>query len=160
MADRTVMVVEDDVLIREMVIQILAGEGFTPVGARNGEEALCQLRQDRLHPALILLDLMMPVMDGWRFRAEQLKDPDLARIPVIVMSASGEDIEADDHLDKPFEIEALLEMVSQFTNFGGSTSTSSIGRRAANPSSRGCQCATAGSPSCQHRKTGSSSRSA
>jgi CheY-like chemotaxis protein len=139
MAERTVMVVEDDALVRELVIDVLAGEGFMPVGARNGEEALCRLRQDRLHPALILLDLMMPVMDGWRFRAEQLKDPELARIPVIVMSASGEAIEADDRLDKPFEIDALLERVSQFTNFGGSTSTSSIGRRPANPSSRGCQ---------------------
>jgi CheY-like chemotaxis protein len=160
MANETVMVVDDDVLIREMVMQILAGEGFAPVGARNGEEALCHLRQGRHHPALILLDLTMPVMDGWRFRAEQLKDPELARIPVVVMSASGEEIDADDRLDKPFEIEELLETVCQFTNFGGSISTSSIRRRPANPSSRGCQCATAGSPSCQHRKMGSSSRSA
>ena len=60
----TVMVVEDDALIRELVLHVLAGAGFTPVEARNGQEALRRLREDRVQPALILLDLMMPVMNG------------------------------------------------------------------------------------------------
>ncbi len=111
----TVMVVEDDACIREMVIQVLAGEGFTAVGARNGEEALHHLREEHVDPALILLDLMMPVMNGWQFRAEQLEDPALARIPVVVMSASGETgVSFDEHVDKPFDIEVLLDMVSRF----------------------------------------------
>ena len=59
---KTVMVVEDDALIRDMVIQVLAWEGFTAIGASNGEDALHQLREEHLHLALILLDLMMPVM--------------------------------------------------------------------------------------------------
>ncbi len=115
MAGRTVMVVEDDACIREMVIQILASEGFTPVGARNGQEALHRLRQEHVHPALILLDLMMPVMNGGQFRAEQLKDPALAGIPVVVMSATDRaDVPAEAHVDKPFDIEVLLDVVSRF----------------------------------------------
>jgi CheY-like chemotaxis protein len=115
MADATVMVVEDDALIREIVVQILAAEGFTSIVARNGAEALHRLRDGRVHPALILLDLMMPVMNGWEFRAEQLKDPALAGIPVVVMSASGgDDVPAEAHVGKPFEIDVLLDTVSRF----------------------------------------------
>ena len=110
----TVMVVEDDTLIREMVMQILAGEGFTAIGASNGEEALRQLRQEPLTPSLILLDLMMPVMNGWQFRAKQLEDPALAEIPVIVMSATDDgDVPAEERVGKPFEIDALLAAVGR-----------------------------------------------
>ena len=113
---KTVMVVEDDALIRDMVIQVLAWEGFTAIGASNGEDALHQLREEHLHPALILLDLMMPVMNGWQFRAEQLQDPALAGIPVVVMSAlDDDDVPADAHVGKPFEIEVLLDVVSRLT---------------------------------------------
>ncbi len=116
MASRTVMVVEDDALIREMLIQVLGAEGFTPVGARNGEEALRRLRQDQELPGLILLDLMMPVMNGWQFRAQQLADPALAEIPVVVMSASAaDDIRAHGHIEKPFDIDVLLDAVSRCT---------------------------------------------
>jgi CheY-like chemotaxis protein len=116
MADGMVMVVEDDALIREMIAQLLAGEGFTPIVARNGAEALHRLRDEHVHPALILLDLMMPVMNGWQFRVEQLKDPDLAGIPVVVISASDEgDVPAEAHIGKPFGIDVLLDTVSRFT---------------------------------------------
>jgi CheY-like chemotaxis protein len=114
MADRTVMVVEDDALIREMVVEILGDVGFTAVGAGNGEEALQHLRRARLQPALILLDLMMPVMNGWQFRIEQLKDPSLAGIPVVVMSASDNGyVPAEGHVGKPFDLEALLDVISR-----------------------------------------------
>ncbi len=113
MADRTVMVVEDDGLIREVVIEILVAEGFDAVGARNGEEARSRLRREPVRPAVILLDLMMPVMNGWEFRAEQLRDPELAGIPVVVMSASdASGVPADAHVAKPFDIPALLAAVS------------------------------------------------
>lgn len=113
-AAAAVMVVEDDDCVRELVIEILGGGGFTAVGVGNGEEALQHLRREGPHPALILLDLMMPVMDGWQFRKEQLKDPSLARIPVVVMSASdGGAVPAEGHVGKPFEIEALLDLVSR-----------------------------------------------
>ena len=112
----TVMVVEDDATIRELVIELLGTEGFTAVGARSGQEALRRLRQEHLHPSVILLDLMMPVMDGWQFRAEQLSDPDLASIPVVVVSASNDgNVPADDHLDKPFDIDVLVNTVSRLT---------------------------------------------
>jgi CheY-like chemotaxis protein len=115
----TVMVVDDDVCIRELVIEILGGEGFTAVGAQNGAEALRHLRQEHLQPALILLDLMMPVMNGRQFRIEQLRDPSLAGIPVVVMSASDQTgVPAEGHVSKPFNIEVLLDTVSRFAVSG------------------------------------------
>ena len=63
-------------------------EGFVVATAANGREALERLRSG-LCPAAIVLDLMMPVMDGWQFRQEQLDDPDLRKIPVVVVSAMG-----------------------------------------------------------------------
>jgi CheY-like chemotaxis protein len=115
MTDRTVMVVEDDALIREIVVQILVHEGFTTMVARNGAEALHRLRDEHVHPALILLDVMMPVMNGVQFRAEQLKDPALAGIPVVVMSAWDEaDVPAEARIGKPFDIDVLLDAVSRF----------------------------------------------
>jgi CheY-like chemotaxis protein len=111
----TVMVVEDDIGIRELVIEILCGEGFTAVGAGNGKEALQHLRQKHFQPALILLDLMMPVMNGWQFRIEQLRDPSLAEIPVVVMSGADDGgVPAEGHVGKPFEIDVLVETVSRF----------------------------------------------
>ncbi|GEJ57746.1 response regulator [Anaeromyxobacter diazotrophicus] len=117
----TVMVVEDDVCVRELVMEILGAGGFTAVGARNGQEALQHLRQGLIQPALILLDLMMPVMDGRQFRAEQLEDPRLARIPVVVMSASDDgEVRAEGRVAKPFELQALLDVVSRLAP-GGAT---------------------------------------
>jgi CheY-like chemotaxis protein len=85
MAD-AVLVVEDDAELREMMAQRLHLAGFAPVTASNGHEALQLLRMG--FPAkLILLDLTMPLMDGWAFRAVQRRDPYLADIPVIVVSA-------------------------------------------------------------------------
>lgn len=111
---KTVMVVEDDALIREMVMHVLAGEGFTAIGASNGEEALRRLRQDPRTPSIILLDLMMPVMNGWQFRAKLLEDPALAEIPVIVMSAADDgDLPAEARIAKPFGIDALLGAIAR-----------------------------------------------
>ena len=108
------MVVEDDACVRELVIEILRSKGFPTVSAGNGEEALHHLRRADVQPTLILLDLMMPVMDGRQFRAVQLSDPHLARIPVVVMSASDdEEVLAEARVGKPFEIEALLDVVSR-----------------------------------------------
>jgi CheY-like chemotaxis protein len=71
-----------------------------------------------MQPCVILLDLMMPVMDGWQFRREQVRSPELAEIPVIVVSAAGRDriaeIDADAYLTKPVDLEQLLERVSHY----------------------------------------------
>jgi CheY-like chemotaxis protein len=85
-----VLVIEDDVDILRAIVQVLEDEGHAVRGAANGQAALDLLRQPRgKRPRLILLDLMMPIMDGWAFRAEQLRDPALADIPVIVLTADG-----------------------------------------------------------------------
>ena len=110
MAD-AILVVEDDAALREMMAQQLHLAGFAPATAPNGYEALALLRMG--FPAkLILLDLRMPIMDGWAFRAEQRRDPDLADIPVIVMSArdaAGFDAAAVFH--KPFSGQEMIDVV-------------------------------------------------
>jgi CheY-like chemotaxis protein len=113
---KTILVVEDDAATREALAMILSAEGFTVVGAANGQEALGRLRSD-VRPDLILLDLMMPVMDGWQFRREQAKDPALAAIPVVVLSADGNvhqkaaSLKTADYLQKPVDAENLLEVI-------------------------------------------------
>jgi CheY-like chemotaxis protein len=98
-----VMVIEDDEDLRAMVVQFLGVSGFEAVGFRDGSEALAALRRHAAAPAVILLDLEMPRMTGWEFRREQLRDPRLARIPVVVASASDPgEIDADAFLAKPY----------------------------------------------------------
>jgi len=115
-----VMVVEDDEEIRETMADILEFHGYVPLLARNGHEALSQLAEGA-RPALILLDLMMPVMDGRAFRTEQLKDARIAAIPVIVVSAFRDLSEAVRELGpagvlhKPVELSELLRVVEHFT---------------------------------------------
>src|SRR5262245_13335746 len=88
---RLVLIVDDDHDIREALSQVLGDEGWVVATAADGREALDYLdaHRDAL-PEVILLDLMMPVMSGGEFRAEQLKDPSLAPIPVVVISAGDE----------------------------------------------------------------------
>src|SRR4051794_9814888 len=81
-----VLIVEDDEDLREMMAQMLNIEGFSTATASNGREALDYLHSTR-RPNVILLDLMMPVMDGWEFRRQQQADPQIAPVPVIVLSA-------------------------------------------------------------------------
>ena len=83
----TVLVVDDDDDIRDAVREVLKEEGYRTVGASNGAEALQLLRSSRERPQLILLDLMMPVKDGWDFLLDIDDDPDLHGIPVALMSA-------------------------------------------------------------------------
>jgi len=82
----TVLVVEDEDAARAGMEQLLRAAGYEAVGAPNGQAAL-ELLRSGLRAKVIILDLMMPVMDGWAFRREQLRDPHLAHIPVIVLSA-------------------------------------------------------------------------
>src|SRR5262249_54943332 len=77
----TVLIVDDDRDIREALTQALVEGGYTAVGVANGQEALRWLRTATPAPCLILLDLAMPVMNGWQFRSEQQRDPGLAAIP-------------------------------------------------------------------------------
>ena len=82
-----VLLIDDDFAILDGVSDFLESEGFSVVPASNGLEALNRLRSG-LQVDAIVLDVMMPMMDGWDFRAEQLADPSLRDTPVVVISAS------------------------------------------------------------------------
>lgn len=112
----SVLVVEDDPDIREALAEALGYEGYDVLLAENGQEALDVLREHS-RPHVILLDLLMPVMSGWQFRQEQLADPALAGIPVVVVSASppGE-ARPDRYLPKPFSIDELLSTVAELSH--------------------------------------------
>ncbi|MFN2385040.1 MAG: response regulator [Thermoanaerobaculia bacterium] len=81
----TVLIVDDDHPLREALRDLMAEEGFRPLVACNGAEALEIIRRES-PPFLILLDLMMPVMDGWQFQAALEKSPELLKVPVIIIS--------------------------------------------------------------------------
>jgi CheY-like chemotaxis protein len=115
-----VMVVEDDQDIREALVEMLEENEYRPIGVANGREAIDVLRAVPDKPCLILLDLMMPVMDGREFRELQLKDAKLGAIPVVVLSAHAdlksatEGMEAQVALKKPVAIDSLLEVVQRY----------------------------------------------
>ena len=121
-SEKRILVVEDDVDIREALTELLQSEGFEVDSVANGHEGIKFLGEKtaETYPALILLDLMMPIKDGWEFRAEQRADPRFSHIPVIVLSADGglkqkaEAIEADGYLKKPIEVDALLDIVQKY----------------------------------------------
>jgi CheY-like chemotaxis protein len=112
-----VLIVEDDEDLREMMAQMLTLEGFESAAVANGREALEYL-QDAEKPDVILLDLMMPVMDGWEFRRQQQADPAIAPVPVIVLSALDQarasTLEADAFLKKPLDFDHLLSLVRNY----------------------------------------------
>ena len=84
----TILIVEDDDAVVEGTSDLLEGEGYQVVGVRDGRDALDRLRRG-LRQCVILLDLMMPGMNGWEFRREQLRDDDLRDIPVVVITAGN-----------------------------------------------------------------------
>jgi two-component system, chemotaxis family, chemotaxis protein CheY len=112
-----IMVVEDDEGIRLSMARTLEDEGYEITTAANGAEALRLLEQADELPGLLLLDLMMPVMDGTTFRREQLARPRLAGIPVVVLTAHGSAEQKAAELGvplclvKPMPLEALLDAV-------------------------------------------------
>lgn len=112
------LVVEDDDMIRDALTELLRDEGATVMATVNGREALGELRSGRPFD-LILLDLMMPVMDGWEFRVEQRSDPALAHIPLIAMSADmsakARAIAADAYLRKPLDFAELVGRIRMVT---------------------------------------------
>jgi CheY-like chemotaxis protein len=114
----SVLVIDDDDDIRNLVAEILEGEGYSVATASNGVEALTILRQST--PRLILLDLNMPVMNGAEFNQARCENPDLRQIPTVIMSAADRMHERVGHLDlagaiaKPIELEGLLSVVRRY----------------------------------------------
>ena len=114
---RTVLLVEDDELIREALGNVFAEEAITVEEARNGQEALERLRSRAQPPGLIVLDLMMPVMDGWQFHEQQQRDPRLAHIPLLVLTAvplaQTRMFPPGTVVQKPIDVPLLLDAIEQ-----------------------------------------------
>lgn len=111
----TVLVVDDDAEIRETLAGVLAEEGYQVASAIHGKQALDAIR-DGLRPDLIVLDLMMPVMDGWQFLEERSKDPTLSAVPVVIISATPETLQPPDisaFVRKPMRLGDLLAVIEQ-----------------------------------------------
>ncbi|XYI00123.1 response regulator [Sorangium sp. So ce1128] len=114
---RTILVIEDDQGVMSALIEVLSDEGYEVMTAANGAEALAMLREGP-PPSLIVLDLMMPVMDGYAFRAEQLRTPAIAGVPVVVFTAGAAPRAAElghvDILKKPVRLRALLDVIGRY----------------------------------------------
>jgi CheY-like chemotaxis protein len=114
----SILIVDDDADIREGLIDILTDHGYLVKAVRNGREALDHLRLGA-RPRLILLDAMMPVMDGLTFRREQLIDPELKELPVLMISASSRSkLDAQGLgfvgvMTKPIDLDQLLEVIER-----------------------------------------------
>ena len=110
---RRVLLIEDEAAIRQELAELLREKGYEVLTAENGEDALASVPVGE-PPTLILLDLMMPVLDGWQFRAAQLRRRDLADVPVVIITGGHDAAEeaarlgAVGYLVKPFKWSALL----------------------------------------------------
>lgn len=114
---RTIMVIEDDESIRQTIALALEIKGYEVISVSDGREAIDQL-SDKARPCLILLDLMMPVLDGWEFLDELKKLPqEIAQIPTIVISAfndkSGKMSESGEFISKPIDLEQLFNVAQK-----------------------------------------------
>lgn len=129
-ASHDILVIEDDVDIRDVLIQILEDEGYKVSGAENGAHAL-ELLHNEVLPRLILLDLMMPVMSGWQFRQALDQHPAFGNIPVVVLTADHlnseqrHSLQVEAILSKPVQLTTLLAAVSGLIGPPQAVSTSS-----------------------------------
>ena len=109
-----VLIVEDDPDVREFMNFLLTANGYETMSAPNGRQALEQMRTRK--PCIVLLDIHMPVMDGWEFRERQLRDPKYATVPVVAVTAHFDVDEVENRmgakcLRKPIHIEELITEV-------------------------------------------------
>jgi CheY-like chemotaxis protein len=118
MGEHNILVVEDNADVRGALAAILEGEGYSVVEAEHGRAALQALRGAKDF-CLILLDLFMPTMNGWEFRAEQMRDPGIAAIPVIVITADAAAhrnavaLGVAECMTKPVDFDRLLALVAE-----------------------------------------------
>jgi len=109
----TVLIVEDEVMTRDVLTELLRKEGREILTAGDGQEAMdCLTKVPR--PRVILLDLVMPRMDGWEFLRRQSADPSIANIPTIVLSGSKLPAGARHQLTKPVDVDRLRALVDQY----------------------------------------------
>ncbi|WP_437550307.1 response regulator [Sorangium sp. So ce367] len=117
---KTIFIIEDDQGVCDALVTVLCDEGYDVMTAGDGADALARLREAPTPtPALIVLDLMMPGMDGYAFRAEQLRTPAISDVPVVVLTAGAApratELGAVDILKKPVDLVALLDVVGRNT---------------------------------------------
>ena len=116
MPERPILIIDDDPAIRATVAEILTSEGYSVATAINGADGLQSL--DRIEPALVLLDMRMPILDGWGF-ARTLQSRGI-HVPILVMTAAQDarrwahEIDAQGYVAKPFELIDLLDAVGRF----------------------------------------------
>jgi CheY-like chemotaxis protein len=118
MPNKTILVIEDDKPIREMIKALLEIEGYTVLAAANGKEGIMALQQDA-RPHLILLDMMMPVMNGWDFLDFLKANSEGSKIPVVIVSAYSETAKStnpDGIVSKPVQLKELLNAVTQLAS--------------------------------------------
>jgi CheY-like chemotaxis protein len=120
-SEKYILLVEDDLDISEAIKSILEEEKFDVVCKFNGKEALEYLTSTENIPALILLDVMMPFMNGDEFRKAQLLDPKIADIPTVIMSATDKyddlmKLNFKECLKKPLDLDTLIDVVKKLMN--------------------------------------------
>jgi CheY-like chemotaxis protein len=116
MACRDILIIEDDPDITDSLRDALEGEGYSVATAHNGRDGIHSLQRQGRHPCMVLLDLMMPVMNGWQFLEAKGKEEGLAPIPVVVVSAYADKAasvrsETAGFVAKPIDLTQLLEVV-------------------------------------------------
>ena len=117
MLKKSILVVEDDQTIREALKLFLEVEGFDVLTAGDGQQALDTLSRSPIKPRLILLDLMMPIMDGYEFLSQRLQNSELKTIPVVAVSAfssPSEELGAQGFVKKPVDLHDLMQFVERF----------------------------------------------
>ncbi len=118
-ARRVVMVVDDDDAIREALQDVLSDEGYDVIGASDGQQALDFLNGDK-RPSAILVDLWMPVMDGWKFLDAMLANPRFSRIPLVVLTAARDqrarELCVAEVLTKPVQLNQVLGVLERLTS--------------------------------------------
>lgn len=118
MSGQTVLVIDDDPDIRELIAQTLSDEGYHVATSGDGAEAVTEAKKNP--PGLILLDLMMPKLSGWEVMELLRGQPETTKIPVVLVSASRDiemamrDLQANGSLTKPFDLDALLNLVHAY----------------------------------------------
>ena len=114
-----ILIIDDEADIRWLISELLVDEGYTVAQAANGRDALTYLQAADPLPCVIILDLMMPVMNGWDFLQVRQQDPLLAPIPIVIVSAARTAINVSalgvqGALDKPFDMDRLLATVQRY----------------------------------------------
>ena len=115
---RAIMIIDDDDAIREALEDVLSDEGYEVVGVSDGQQALDYLRAEK-RPSAILLDLWMPVMDGWKILEALLGDPRFSRIPLVVLTAvrdqRARELHVAEVLTKPVQLQQVLGALERLT---------------------------------------------